>query len=262
MDNGTKGTLQTVERAFDVLELMAAAPDAQSLTQLSTELGRSKASIHRILVTLKNRGFLVQEAGTGSYRFGWACARLAAQAKLRVSLTEACLPAMRHLWRSTQETVYLAIYQSGQAVTVESIPSPRPVVATSVLGQALPFHAVSGALALLASRPDDEIERFLQRRLPRYTLRTITEPEKLRRIVRKIRRDGFAINREGYRPGVCGVAAPVRISPDGPVVAAMSVCMPGSRFDVSNVKDLTVKAAEQASRALAGSNEIEHSHVT
>lgn len=251
MNNDSRRTLQTVARALDVLEHMAAVPEPQSLSELSAEFDRSKATMYRVLTTLKEYGFLVQESDGGPYRFGSACARLASQAKRGLSLTEACLPSMRAVWRKTRETVYLSIYQGGQAVAVEAIPSPRPVVATSILGEVLPLHAVSGALVLLASLTDDEIDQVLERGLSRFTPHTVTDPAKLLRKIREIRRRGFAVNREGYRVGVCGISAPVRLSRSGSVIAALSVCMPRPRLDTGMSADV-VAAAQQASDALAG----------
>ncbi len=264
MENGGNktgnGTLQTVDRALDILEYMAGVKEPQSLGTLSAEFGRSKATMHRILKSLTERGFLVRSDDRGFYRFGWACSHLANEARQGISLTELCLPYMRELLRRTQETVYLVLYQGGQAVAVESLQSPKPVAVMSVLGEVLPVYAVSGALVLLAYQPDVVIQRVLKAPLPIYTPKTITDPSKMWEIIWKIRHDGFAVNREGYRPGVCGIAAPCRLSSEGPVIAAISVCMPRTRFELllkddvlwATLKDDVLWAARSTTDILEG----------
>ena len=138
------------------------------------------------------------------------------------------------------------------AIVVEKLDSPRPVLARSLVGSALPMHAVSTGKVLLASRPDVEIERVLARGLTQYTTSTCIDPIELWEELREVRRAGYAVNREGYREGVGGVAAPVRISRMGRVVAALAICAPVERFarDFVSLRDQVIAAAAAASDAL------------
>lgn len=249
-----RGLLHTVDQSLALLEHLAGCHEPQTLTRLSTELGTSKAQMHRLLSTLKEHDFVSQDA-TSRYSFGFACSRLAELSRLGLSAIELCLPVMRALWRASEETILLAVFQGDRAVVVEKLDSPRPVLARSLLGSALPLHAVSTGKVLLASRPDGEIERFLARGLTRYTPATCTDPSQLWLELREIRRSGFAANREGYREGVGGVAAPVRLSRTGRVAAALAICAPVERFarDFVSLRDQVVAAAGSASDALGDS---------
>ena len=153
--------LTTVDEALAVLEHLAHCPEPQTLTRLAQEHGTSKARMHRILTTLRARGFVWQEEETARYRFGSTCALLADSALVGTSVTEACLPALRTLWTATHETVLLAVYHDERAIIVQQIDSSQPVIARSELGLTIPLHAVSAGKVLLASRPDKEIERLI-----------------------------------------------------------------------------------------------------
>lgn len=225
------GTLQTVDQALALLEYLATCQGQRTLTQLASEFGLPKATMHRLLATLKARGYVVQDPETARYSFGTMCIRLAHEGRLGGSVSEACMPAMRSLWQATEETVLFAVHHAGQAVIVEKLDSPRPVVATSSLGFLLPLHAVSEGKVLLASRPDEEVERFIAAGLEAHTRATCVDPVRLWGELRRVRRTGYAVNREGFRPGVSGVSAPVRWSGSGAVAAAMGVCVPSSRFN-------------------------------
>ena len=118
---------------------------------------------------------------------------------------------MRWLWNRTEETVLLAVRDGDQSVIVEKLDSTRPVLATYSLGRLMPLHAVSTGLALLAYHPDDEIREILNSSsLSRYTVHSPTTVDDVWRDIRSTRAKGYSINRELFRDGVSGVAAPVR----------------------------------------------------
>lgn len=246
-----RGVLSTVDQALDLLEHLASCHEPQTLTRLSRDMGTSKAQMHRLLTTLKERQFVSQDE-LSRYGFGFACSRLAEVSRLGLSAIERCLPVMRALWQASEETILLAVYQGDRAVVVEKIDSPRPVLARSLVGSALPLHAVSTGKVLLANRPDAEIDRLLSAELTRYTPATCTNVTQLRDELKGIRRNGFAVNREGYREGVGGVAAPVRFSRNGPVAAALAICAPVERFarDFASLRRQVLSAAAAASDAL------------
>jgi IclR family KDG regulon transcriptional repressor len=251
-------SLQTVDQALTLLEHLAGCQEPRSLTRLAQELGTSKPRMHRLLATLRGRGFVAQDPETLRYSFGPSSTRLVEQWRVGLSATEACLPVVRALWQRTEETILLAVYRGGQAVVIEKLDSPRPVLARSELGATLPLHAVSTGKVLLASRSDAEIETIMRSGLTRYTPDTRVDPESLWAEIGRIRRLGYAINKEGYRPGVCGVAAPVRDSRGGSVAAAIGVCAPATRFskDLVFLRDQVLAAATAASHALGGMSEV------
>ena len=143
------------------MEHLASATEPLTLTALSQHFNLSKATMHRILVTLRERGYVVRDPITARYGFGLTATRLVQQAGVAESLTEACWPAMRWLWNRTEETVLLAVRDGDQSVIVEKLDSNRPVLATYSLGRLMPLHAVSTGLALLAHHPDSEIREIL-----------------------------------------------------------------------------------------------------
>ncbi len=247
------GTLKSVDQALSVLEYLAGTSEPQTLTALSRHFGLSKATMHRVLTTLRAHGFVVRDPVSARYGFGLTASRLAQQAGTGQSLTEACWPAMRWLWRKTEETILLTVRDGDKAVVVEKLDSPRPVLATSSLGRLMPLHAVSSGMVLLSHLPEAEIEEFLAAGLPRYTPHTPTAPDALWEAIRSVQRKGYAINRERFREGVCGVAAPVRgRDPRRPVVAAIAVCVPSSRFEpqVDALCEAVVGAAARASETV------------
>jgi DNA-binding IclR family transcriptional regulator len=247
-------TLKSVHHALAVMEYLAGASDPQSLTALSNEFGLPKATMHRLLATLRDRGYVVQDPVTARYGFGLTASRLAHQAGAGEGLTDACWPAMRWLWKRTHETVLLAVRDGDTAVIIEKIDSDRPLVATYSLGRLMPLHAVSSGLALLSGFPNAEIREILaDTDLTSCTSHSRTTVEAVWYDIRSARLKGYAVNRERFRDGVCGVAAPVFGLDRRRPSAALALCVPALRFEpqLDSMSELVVAAADRASEALA-----------
>jgi IclR family KDG regulon transcriptional repressor len=241
--------LKSVDQALALMECLATAADPQTVTGLSQEFGLSKSTVHRMLATLRARGYVVQDPVTARYSFGLTPARLVNEAGAVETLTSACWPAMRWLWRKTGETVLLTVREGDKAVVVEKLDSTRPVLSTYPVGRLMPLHAVSSGMALLAHLPDEEVREILAEScLVRYTQHSLLTSQAVWRQIRSVRIKGYAINREGFRDGVSGVAAPVREAHRGRAVAAIAVCVPSSRFE-PQVDDLCLSVVEAAVRA-------------
>ncbi len=244
--------LQTVDDALTLMEYLARTGTFHSLSAICRDRDLSKARAYRLLATLKTRDYVVQDPYSRQYGFGPACARLVGDARQGVTVTAACADATRWLWSETEETTYLAVFEAGQAVVIDKLDSPKPVVATSALGRVLPLHTVSAGKVLLASRPDSEIENLITSLTASHIGKNATFSHRLWADIQKVRRERYAVNREGFRDGVSGVAAPVRWGQDGSVVAAMAVCVPEVRFSdsMAHLRMAVLKAADMASHSL------------
>jgi DNA-binding IclR family transcriptional regulator len=242
--------LTSVDRALAVIEYLADCPEPQALSGIARDLDLSKSGLHRILTTLKVRGFVVQEEVGARYARGPAIARIADRSRQVLDVAGLCRPSLQALWHQTEENAMLAVLRDDTVLVVERIESPRPVVVRSIIGAAMPLHAVAVGKALLASLPTAELERILTTGLPRFTQSTATDPDLLRLELAEVRANGYAVNREGYRREVSGVAAPIRNSQG--VVAAIGVCFPDARFaeSIATLRRLVPAAAQSASDAL------------
>src|SRR5690606_29934611 len=90
--------------------------------------------------------------------------------------------------------------------------------------------------AVLAHLPKRDVEELIARGLERYSETTPADPEDLRAELRRIREDGYAVNRGQYRPDVCAIAAPV-LDEDGTPLATVAISMPDSRYDADAVPE-------------------------
>lgn len=246
----SRRTLSSVQNAARLLKQFTPGQDDLGVTELSARLGIGKSTVHRLLATLQEEQLVEQDAETGRYRLGLAAFELGAAAASPTDLHQAVLMPMSVLRVKTGETVQTAVLDGRQVVYVERLESPNTLRMFLAIGTRNDAHSTGTGKCLLAYLDDAQLDRLLQGwTLPAKTEHTITDPHELRRQLRQIRSQGYAMNLHESEIGVVSVAAPVR-GPGGDVVAALSVAGPAPRLEhgLDKVTRAVVEAAATASR--------------
>jgi DNA-binding IclR family transcriptional regulator len=119
----------------------------------------------------------------------------------------------------------LGVLDGVEVLFVERLSAPGAVINYTRIAGRLPLHASSSGLVLLAHGPRELQEKVLAGPLPAFTAHTITTPDRLRRVLADVRRDGHAYCPGHIHPDALGVAVPVRDT-RGAVVAAVAVIVP------------------------------------
>ncbi len=250
-----KNTLQSLEHAVELLELLREHPAGLGLTELSRRLRLTKPSTFRILNTLLDCRYLTKSDVDGRYALGAKLWRLGCAAVEReASLREAAAPVLRRLASETHETANLSIYDHGRIVYVDSVESQQPLRFSARIGESAPAHAVATGKALLAFQPPEEIERVVQAGLEGITPKTIVTAADLARELAAIRASGVSRNLGESHPGVAAIAVPI-FRPDGRVLAAISVAGPLIRLSgprMRTYEGLLREGAAEVTRRLGG----------
>jgi IclR family acetate operon transcriptional repressor len=118
------------------------------------------------------------------------------------------------------------------------------------VGDTSPLHATASGRAILAHLSKAEVDDVIARGLDSFGEATITDPTDLRTDLDQVRRQGYAVNCNQHRPGVCAIAAPI-LETDGRPLAALTVSMPDSRFDPDQLPHLGKQVAAAAAEATA-----------
>lgn len=244
--------MQGLARALDVMEALLSADQPLGITDLASLTSMPKANVHRILKVLVERGYASQDQATSQYRPGLRWLSAGNAEAVRRDLRELARPHLVRLREISNENVHLVVYDKGDAVYVEALESPQPVVPKCAIGMRAPATCVASGRALLAFQTEHEIDRLIALGIPQYTASTVTDPAAFKQMLQDVRTSGYAINRNSWRTGVCGVAAPVR-QRGGAVVASVGCCMPEARFTRAVLRTLqptTIAIAEAISASL------------
>ncbi|WP_030624228.1 IclR family transcriptional regulator [Streptomyces sclerotialus] len=241
---GGTGSVQSVDRAVSVLEILARLGEAK-VTELAEELGVHKSTAFRILGVLENRGLVEQEGERGKYYLGAGVLRLAGAAAIRLDISQEGGPVCRALAEDTGETANVAVLDGDAAVNIMQARGGAAVTAYNWLGRRTPLHATASGKVLLAHLPRERRDGLLTRSLPRFTEHTLTTAALRAQLAEALER-GFACTAEELEIGLNAVAAPVRAH-DGAVIGAIGVSGPAYRME----RELLPELAERAAKAAA-----------
>lgn len=248
----SRNRLSSVASAVAVLKAFTSASPNWGVSDLAAHVGQSKSSVHRILSTLTDEGLLEQDSSTGRYRLGLVLFDLAAAVPSQRSLHEAVLLPMTDLRNSSGETVQVGVLDGRQVVYVERLNSPNTLRLFTELGRRNDAHCTGSGKALLAFLGKPQLDKLLKGwDPPRRTEHTITSRTDLVAELERVRRDGFAENRQESEIGVVSIAAPIRDA-SGVTIASMSVAGPTDRMDHrrDQLADTVVAMALATSRRL------------
>ncbi|MEP9384838.1 IclR family transcriptional regulator [Nocardioides sp. KR10-350] len=239
------GTVQSLDRALDLLETLAHAEGTLGVGELADRTGLAPGTVHRLLQGLHARGF-VRRDGSRRYSLGTGALQLADAAQR--ALVRSARPFLADLVRLSGETANLAVLEGDDVVYVGQVSSPHTLRMFAEVGRHVPPHSTAVGKVLLAALPRDRAAALLRRTgLASRTSATITDPDAFAVELDRVRERGWAVDEQEQETGVRCVAVPVGVP--GRIVAALSVSGPADRF-AGAATDGLVEAMQQAGREL------------
>jgi IclR family KDG regulon transcriptional repressor len=242
----------TLIKGLKLLELLARSDVPMGVTDLARGLLLPKSNVHSLLQALVAMGYARQLPDSRRYCASIRLWELGSAVLVHLDLKRAAQPFMARLQMQTREAVHLSILDGDEVVYVHKIESDEPVRAYSDIGGRAPAHCVATGKALLAWQSDASQQNRAVRLTP-YSPRTIVEAAAFLRTMKRIRRQGYAVNRGEWRDTVGGVAAPI-LGELGQVIAAVGISGPLPRLGPARMRTLAplvMKAAEQISEELS-----------
>ena len=238
------GGVQSLERAFGLLELVAAHRGAMSLSELATGSGLPPPTLHRLARTLIDLGYLRQEPSR-RYALGPRLFLLAESST--TMLNAVALPHLGHLVDEIGETANLAMLDGDMVAYVAQVPGRHSMRMFTVVGRRVHPHCTAVGKALLARSADNDVRALLGRTgLPRHTPHTVTDPEEFVDHLGRVRERGYALDEGEQEVGVRCVAVAV---PGSTLRLAMSVSGPAPRMTDDLLAD-AVPVLQEAARSL------------
>lgn len=218
--------VNSVDRALVILEYLGTQTKEVGVRELGQAIGLSKSSVHRILQTLRARGFVKWNPDNARYSLGLRAFEVGCGILRAMEAHAVAKPYLERLVATLGETVFLGVLDDNELVYIDKIDGRRSVRMYADIGSRRPLHCTGIGKALLAYLDRAEIDRILgSSPLARYTKHTITDPDAIRAELEKIRRQGYAEDNEEMEEGqYCVGAALFNFS--GKPVASISVAVP------------------------------------
>jgi len=221
---------QSLERGLAILGCFSSNRPVLGIADIADDLGMSRSTTHRYVITLVALGYLEQGASR-KYRLGLRVTDLGMSALDSTGLREHSHPALEELRQLTSYTAGLGVLNGEEIVYVDRTrgsrqldkaePDPQP-------GSRLPAYCTAIGKLLLAYLPEHEQhELIVNMTLAKRGPNTITAKKGLRDELARIRREGLAVNDQELVPELRSLAAPVR-DETGAVLAAVNLSVPGA----------------------------------
>jgi DNA-binding IclR family transcriptional regulator len=244
------GLVQSVGRALDILELLAAESDGAGVSEIARALELKIPTAHNLLRTLRARGYAAKDPA-GRYRLGHGCARLGRAYLRDLRVPRAAQPVMDELSERLNESVVLGMMTGGEIAFVARASGTR-MLAVNFEPKVVKLGYTSACgRVILAHLPPRQFEAYMASHpLRRGVCEDLAGRRDLDRVLERARREGHL---EYWREGgtVLAIAAPIRDF-SGEVVAAVGVGMPGVRFKKNQRGHIVRNVKEAAERISAG----------
>jgi len=228
----------SVHRAFRLLEILSESLSGLGVSELARRTAWPKSSIHNILATLAQDGFVARDPESSRYRMTVKLFCVSGSVVEGIDIREIAYPFLVELAKATGETVNLGIMDGTQAIYVDTIAGSSAIRANTWPGKRLPIHRTALGKALVAELPDHELEAIIKETgLKRSTPNTHTNLRDLKLDLQRIRKQGYAVDDEEDEIGMRCVGVPVR-NYRGLAAAAVSVTGLARRLPIEGIPEL------------------------
>lgn len=202
--------IQSLERAFAILEEVARNRDGINLADLSKNVGLHNSTTFHLVKTMTQLGYISQVRDSKRYRIGSKLFTLAAGALEESTLLALATPILETLTAATGESAHFAIRSGSEIIVIARTAGSGLLQLVDRTGSQRPAHATALGKVLLTALSDAQVRRFLgETDLRKFTSKTIVEPDALLREIDQARRKGIAYDDGEFDEEVRCVAVPV-----------------------------------------------------
>jgi DNA-binding IclR family transcriptional regulator len=246
-DQGGYANLQGVGRAMAVLERLAEG--GMRPKELSQALGLKWATLYRTLAYLHDHGYLERDEATGVYYIGARLYYIGSSYVNHLPMLQGAPPYLKAAADELGATAQLC-QRSGRRSMVLLVAEPAggEYIPKTTIGYHFPLHCGAKGQALLAYMSPEEIEDYLAEPLQQLTPHSITDPKVLRKRLKEVRANGYAVTKRDVQLSTAAAACPV-VDASGQVTASLSLIVSHAEF--ARKEGQLVDAASRTAQAIS-----------
>ncbi|RVU39599.1 IclR family transcriptional regulator [Hwanghaeella grinnelliae] len=243
-----------LERGLRILEMLAAHPEGQQVSQVADALGIPISGVHRQLQELGRLGYVRQVRDQGDYGLTVKLAALGLSFLGRSGVTDIAQPILDRLATASGELIRLSVIDGDRLVWV--------AVAQGATGglrydpgkeQGVVVHlaTAAGGQAWLSTMSDEDALTLVSRQgiRPEGFNPGSGAPSTLKdllKILETARKRGYALAVDSYMEGMAAMAVPLRRGDSDTVIGCLSIAGPAVRLTKTRVAELVPVLKEAA----------------
>lgn len=247
-------TFSSVDRAFQIIDLLADAPNGLTLSAIARDLDVNKAIADKLLNTLLKTEMVWRDDIEQTFQLTFRISNLGLKQLQRTQLLDLCSSELRQIAEETGELIRLAIVEAREKITwvYAAVGRTRALKIDPNYTLEVTPHAHATGKAWLATMPFDEAWKIVEQHgAPKLTQHTITERDDIKADLAVAAERGFAISCDESEIGVGAVAAPILASTlDGrrECVGCISYAAPSYRMNREQFIAMGPRIVESADR--------------
>ena len=241
-------TIQSVERAYNILMCAARNRDGMKLSEISKDVGLHTSTTFHIVKSLVTLGCLSQDESTKRYRIGRSIFALAAACHAEQDLIELVRPFVDQLSQATGESSHFAVWANYEVMIIVRSHGNGVFQLSEHVGSIRPAHATAIGKALLSGLSKGRFEKWLESvQLPKLTAHTISDPGALLQAVERVKVEGVAYDDCEYNGEARCIAAPVR-NFTREIIGSLGISGPVWRLSLNEISKHTDTVRDFAAR--------------
>lgn len=216
--------------------------DGAGPTELAEHMELPDSTVYDYLRTLSETKYVTRE--NGQYRLSTYFLTVSGQMRYRNRLFQVAKPEMKRVATKTNELVGLTIESDGRAVVFHQEEGSQSLNLGTYPGATTPLHTVASGKAILAYLPEKRVDQIVSERgLKPRTEHTVTDIDRLKDELERIREDGYALDFDEQVVGMGMAAAPLVI--DDHVLGALNVVVPSQRLQDDSYKETLIQELQE-----------------
>lgn len=228
--------INSVDKAITVLNCFSIKEPILGVGEISQITGFTTSTVSRLLSTLEARDIVERAEGYGKYQLGYRIYLWGILSQKQNNLATIAKPIMESLRDECEEEISTYVVADNKRVCLERVASKHEIARVGPVGGVFPLHCGASGRVLLAFLPDEKRKEIIENTtLKKFTSNTITDPVKLEKNLKEIRKKGYAISKEEREPGAYSVVAPIR-NVNGRVIASLTISGPIYRLSDAQLR--------------------------
>lgn len=242
--------IQSIDRAIGILNLFRNTRNPIGISEMATALDLAKTTVHGLVSTLEQNGFLQKDKASRKYRLGFALYELGTIQMAHLEINQRAVAPLQNLANKINRLCRVAIWDRNSIMVTMNIQPQGHESTTRQFGPRLPGYCTALGKAILASLPASDLTAYLDTtELIAYTPETLVERRTLEEDLLAIKKRGYSISNQEVLLHQVGLGAPV-LSSCAEVAGAISTRLEINEFDTEfmiTAADLLVRTAHQIS---------------
>lgn len=239
---------QSVERIFDVIELVASAEDGLGISEISRKLDYPKSTVYRIASSLVSKNYFQKDTISERYKLNYRFIAIAGDYVSKLDIRTVASPYIHKLSRAVNATGHIAIMQNYKAVYIEKIQPYSSACAYSEIGKSIDLYCSGLGKALLLGLSEREYNQYINNQVFEKFTNTTLSKERLKEEIKLQRKTGIAIDNAEHEEGIYCLATPIYDFRNN-VVAAISISTSRKEIFEENIyKEELLKCGKEISK--------------